>query len=75
MSMDRWWLFYLLALPASAATLALAILWETPSERAACDRAFTALIAAPTIVELERAKFLLRRGNCAIAKRFRERPS
>ncbi len=46
--------------------------WTTPAERAACDRAFTTLMEASSLVEFERSRYLLRQGNCSVARRFRE---
>src|SRR5258708_38127917 len=44
----------------------------TPAERAACDRAFSTLMEASSLVEFERSRYLLRKSNCSVARRFCE---
>jgi hypothetical protein len=42
-----------------------------PSMAAACDKAVGALLAARDMVELERAKYLVKEMDCSVRKRLR----
>jgi hypothetical protein len=68
----RTWWWALVACLAGAALVVLADLTGPPvSLRVACDRAFELFMNASSQVDLERAKVLLKDGDCAVMRRFR----
>ena len=69
-SLSPWWLCGVAAVVLAAELVFFS--WAPPSQRAACDRAFVVLMEATNLVDLERSEFLLRQGNCTVARRFRE---
>ena len=48
-----------------------ALLFPSPADRAACDRAFATFMATQDTLELQRATFLLQELDCRIGKRLR----
>jgi hypothetical protein len=56
-------------LMAASLILDFVVLWPTPAELRLCDSAVTALVEAQDQLSLDRAKFVIDREHCGIAKR------